>query len=245
MGIAVEAALELAGTDATVPRAEHEVAPALALDRIVKRWEPAGVPVLDGVTIMVAPGTVVVVSGRNGSGKTTLLRVAAGLITPEAGSVHIGGRNVELDRTAYQRRLGFLAAGNTGLYARLRVEHHLEFWARIAYVSRRERPGTITRALHTFGLRDLCGRRVDRLSMGQRQRLRMALAFLHQPSVVLLDEPRTSLDEEGVALLGAVLADLRARGGAAVICVPSGEDPGVDADRRCVVAGGQLTEEAS
>jgi ABC-2 type transport system ATP-binding protein len=148
--------------------------------------------------------------------------------------------DAEAHRTEFQRRLGFLSAGNTGLYARLKVEHHLEYWARLAYVPRARRAHAIGAALDDFGLHDLCGRRVDRLSMGQRQRLRLALAFLHDPEVVLLDEPRTSLDAEGLALIGDALDRLRARGGAAVVCAPTGEDAGVTFDRTHVVSDGRL-----
>jgi ABC-type multidrug transport system ATPase subunit len=95
-------------------------------------------------------------------------------------------------------------------------------WARLALLPRRERGLAIQRAIDRFELAPVCGRRVDRLSMGQRQRLRLALAFLHAPEVVLLDEPGTSLDEDGLALLDAALYDLKERGDAALVCLPSG-----------------------
>ena len=90
----------------------------------------------------------------------------------------------------------------------------------------------IERVREEFVLEPFWDQRVDRLSMGQRQRLRLALAFLHEPEAVLLDEPTTSLDEEGVAVMGTSLESLKARGGAALVCLPSGWDriPAVDAE---------------
>lgn len=203
--------------------------PPLALAGIVKRW-PGVPPVLEGVDLQLDPGRAAAIEGRNGAGKTTLLRVACGLILPDAGTVRLGGIDPERERTEFHRRIGFLSAGNSGLYARLKAEHHLEMSARLALLPRRDRPAAIRRALERFELEPLCGRRVDRLSMGQRQRLRLALAFLHEPEVVLLDEPGTSLDEDGLALLGAALDALKQRGGAALVCLPSGWDrlPAID-----------------
>jgi ABC-type multidrug transport system ATPase subunit len=204
-------------------RAGTAAEPPLALAGIVKRW-PGVPPVLEGVDLRLEAGRAAAIEGRNGAGKTTLLRIACGLILPDSGTVRLSGIDPELERTEFHRRVGFLSAGNSGLYARLRAEHHLEMWARLALLPRSERVEAVRRAVERFALEPLCGRRVDRLSMGQRQRLRLALAFLHEPEVVLLDEPGTSLDEDGLVLLGSALDALKERGGAALVCLPSGWD---------------------
>jgi ABC-2 type transport system ATP-binding protein len=193
----------------------------LELKGIVKRWR--GSPrVLEGVDLEVEAGAAVAVSGRNGAGKTTLLRIAGGLIAPESGTVRVNGLDPERERTEFQQQAGLLSAGNSGLYGRLKAEQHLDMWVRVALIPRRDRTGAIGRVTGMFDLEPLFGKRVDRLSMGQRQRLRLALAFLHDPQVVLLDEPDTSLDDEGLLLLGRALEELKAAGGAALVCVPSG-----------------------
>ncbi len=215
------------------------LAAVLTLRGVTKRW-PGAPPVLDGVGLEVAPGTTVAVTGRNGAGKTTLLRIAAGLIAADAGQVEVAGHALERERTAALRRLGFVSAGNVGLYGRLGVEQHLALWSRLALVPRGARAGLIRLAVADFALDGLLGRRVDRLSMGQRQRLRLAGAFLHEPTVVLLDEPRTSLDADGAALVAQAVERVRARGGAAVICAPSAEDCPVRLDRCLRVADGRL-----
>jgi ABC-2 type transport system ATP-binding protein len=178
--------------------------------------------VLTGVDARIDPGSTAAIFGANGAGKTTLLRIAAGLILPDSGRVASYGLDPEQTRTEFQRRIGFLPAGNSGLYARLKAEHHLDLCARLALMPKAHRRTAIAREVERFGLDGLLGRRVDRLSMGQRQRLRLALVFLHEPSVVLLDEPATSLDEEGIATLQSAIDELIAAGGSAVVCLPSG-----------------------
>jgi ABC-2 type transport system ATP-binding protein len=211
---------------------------ALELRGIVKSWGDQHV--LREVDLALAPGTVVAIAGRNGAGKTTLLRVASGLIVPETGTVRLDGLDPERDRTEFQSRLGYLSAGNSGLYARLKAEHHLDLAVKLALMPRRDRRPAIERALQAFELEQLCGRRVDRLSMGQRQRLRLALSFVHEPTVVLLDEPSTSLDQDGRALVQQALNDLKARGGAAIVCVPTGGEPLPVVDRVLELSDGRL-----
>jgi ABC-2 type transport system ATP-binding protein len=194
----------------------------LALRDISRRWGRR--PVLTGVSLSLDPGTIGWLGGPNGAGKTTLLRIAAGLLVPDAGSIVLNGLDPERDRRAYRRHVGFLSAGDRGLYARLTAVQNLEFWAGVALVPARERAGAIEAAVDRFELGELARRRVDRMSMGQRQRVRLAMTFLHCPTVALLDEPHTSLDDRGRGLLEAALAELSKRGGASLWCSPTVDD---------------------
>jgi ABC-type multidrug transport system ATPase subunit len=212
----------------------------LSMRGIVKRWQGAAAPVLDGADLDVEPGSVVAVTGRNGSGKTTLLRIAAAIIVPEAGEVRVAGLDPERERRTFQRKVGFVSAGNAALYARLTVDHHLDMWGKLAMLPRSERRTRTLHVLDRFALEELRGRRVDRLSMGQRQRLRLALGFMHDPEMLLLDEPENSLDEEAVGLLADAIEEVRARGGATVICSPSGVHDALSFDRRLALADGRL-----
>jgi heme ABC exporter ATP-binding subunit CcmA len=193
--------------------------PLLVLRDIVRTW--GGRPVLNGATVQLRPGRVAWLGGSNGAGKTTLLRIAAGLVAPEGGDISLDGLHPERDRRAFQRALGFLAAGDRGLYARLSVQQNLEFWTGLAMLERRRRRPAVDRVVAMLGLEALREHRVDRLSMGQRQRVRLAMAFLHEPRVMLLDEPHTSLDDAGVQLLREVLETHVAAGGAALWCAPA------------------------
>src|SRR5262249_54240792 len=172
-----------------------------------------GRPVLDGVDLELTPGTVTALRGANGAGKTTLIRVLGGGLDPQRGSVTVGTTALATDRRAYLRRVGVAAAGDRGLYARLDVHANVELTAGLMLVDASARRALVEEAIERFGLRELARRRGDRLSLGQRQRVRLAIAFLHEPDVVLLDEPTSSLDREGTALLGRALDELTERGG--------------------------------
>jgi ABC-type multidrug transport system ATPase subunit len=209
------------------------VAPSLLDVRaLTKAWPGAVAPTLDALDLELEPASLLVIEGANGAGKTTLLRIVAGLIEPDGGQVRVGGLRAIDGRFEYQRRLGVVTAGNGGVYARLNARQHLAFSARLQAVPRAERRASVDAAVARFELGDFADRRADRLSMGQRQRLRLALAFLHEPSVVLLDEPSNSLDVEGQAILErAVTRHVEAGGGVAWL-VPSGwPSPGLAHDR--------------
>jgi len=181
-------------------------------------------PVLCDVNLELPPGTATYVSGRNGAGKTTLLRVATGILAPQRGTVTVDGIAVTGSWREYHRRIGFVSAGDRGLYARVTVEGHLDYWSALALIPRRDRQRLVDQALVRFDLVDLRARRADRLSQGQRQRLRLALALVHRPKVLFLDEPRNSLDDEGQEMLVESIADVKAGGGAVLCCGPAGED---------------------
>jgi len=199
------------------------------------RW-----PVLRGVDLDVPAGTVTGIGGRNGAGKTTLLRIATAILSPDAGTVTVDGIPSTASWREYHRRIGFLSAGDRGLYARFSVAGHLDYCARIAFVPRSERPRAVEEAMRHFDLTALAKRRADRLSQGQRQRLRLALTVVHRPRVLLLDEPRNSLDDEGLAMLSAAIDDVLARQGAVIWCSPAGEAQPVDFDQRFVIEDGVL-----
>jgi ABC-type multidrug transport system ATPase subunit len=233
--------LEDGGRATLVPVVAPEVAePLLELVGITKRWPRLERPVLDDVDLELQPGSVTWIGGCNGIGKTTLMRIAAGLIGCDDGSVRLDGLHPVRDRRAYQARCGFVSAGTGGLYARLTVRWHLDWWARIAFVAPRQRKHVVRAALERFELVDLARRRVDRMSMGQRQRVRIAGAFLHDPDVVLLDEPRNSLDAEGVEVLAGAVRAATARGAAVLWCAPSGEEEKIESDRRLLLEHGRL-----
>jgi ABC-type multidrug transport system ATPase subunit len=211
----------------------------LLLQGIQKRWGTK--PVLNGVELAVAGGSLVSISGANGSGKTTMLRIAAGLIHPDSGTVSIDGLHPERDRRTYLSRLGFMSAGDRGLYARLTARRHLDLGSRLALIPAGARAAAVERALEIFELTDFAGRRADRLSMGQRQRVRLAMAFVHNPALVLLDEPANSLDQAGLDVLTAYLERLRRGGGAAVWCAPEGVASQLAPDVELRLADGRLT----
>ena len=201
---------------------------ALTLAGVVKRWGPR--EVLRGVDLTLEPGTRAFLGGRNGAGKTTLLRIAAGLLEPEDGHCRLLGKDPLADRCEYQSKLGYLPAGNGGLYARLTVRQNLGFWGSMGLLGRRECAAAIDRLVGRFELDELTDNRVDRISMGQRQRVRLAATFIHSPEVILLDEPHTSLDEDAIALLQEALDDHHENGGASLWCAPASTQAAIESD---------------
>lgn len=213
----------------------------LELAHLHHRWKGGKPPILVDVSLTLRAGEITWIGGRNGVGKTTLLRLAAGILLPQRGTVKMGELTPRSPRGRYQRQIGFLSAGDRGLHARLRVRQQLDYWARLAYVPRDRREELVASALRQFGLQELAERRVDRMSMGQRQRIRLAMAFLHEPSVLLLDEPRNSLDDEGYELLAEQIAHARGRGAAVLWCSPRGEDRVLACDVGYALEQGRLT----
>jgi ABC-2 type transport system ATP-binding protein len=224
--------------DGAAPSKAGDGAPALVVRDLRRKYGPR--EVLRGVNLTLEPGQSVLVSGANGAGKTTLLRCVTGVIAPHEGSISLFGLDPEKERRACQRRIGYLPAGDRAVYARLTVRKNLDFWARIAFVPRRERAAAVDSALRAFGLDELSDRRADRLSMGQRQRVRLAMAFLHSPDLVLLDEPDTSLDPDGVQLLREAADEALARGAACLWCGPTGARETVTTDLTYAFADGVL-----
>ena len=153
--------------------------------------------VLSGLDLDVARGDFILVTGPNGSGKTTLLRLCAGLLAPTGGEL-----SVDTDRG----RVGLLAHEPL-VYRELTPLENLDLFGRLYRVpERRERIGML---LERFGLWDVRHERVAGFSRGMLQRLALCRTLLHDPELLLLDEPFNALDEEGAALLDRELHELR------------------------------------
>jgi ABC-type multidrug transport system ATPase subunit len=153
--------------------------------------------VLRGVDLDIEDGAFAVVTGPNGSGKTTLLRLCAGLMLPSEG---------ELDVDVTRGAVGFLAHEPL-VYRELTALENLELYGRLYHVpERRERTGML---LERFGLWDVRHDRVSSYSRGMTQRLALCRVLLHEPQLLVLDEPFTALDAAGADLLDAQLTELR------------------------------------
>lgn len=214
--------------------------PILEIEGLHHRWKGPRDPVLNDVSLSLRAGEVTWVGGRNGVGKTTLLRLAAGILLPQRGSVRIGELTPASKGGRYRRQIGFLSAGDRGLQARMRVAQQLDYWGRLAYVPRTRRAELVAESLRRFGLEEFADRRVDRMSMGQRQRIRLAMAFLHEPRVLLLDEPRNSLDDDGYSVLNIQIEQAAARGATVLWCSPRGEDRVIECDASYTLTKGHL-----
>jgi ABC-type multidrug transport system ATPase subunit len=156
-------------------------------------------PVLRGISFDLPADGVLLVTGPNGSGKTTLLRLLVGLVAPTRGTLEVG-----LDRG----RVGYIGHEPL-LYRELTALENLELFGRLYRVpERRERIGML---LERFGLWDVRGERVSAFSRGMTQRLALCRALLHEPALLVLDEPHSALDTDGAALLDHELAAIAGR----------------------------------
>jgi heme exporter protein A len=178
---------------------------AVRFDKIEKRY--GGLYALRRVSFEVPPGEALALAGRNGSGKTTLLRIAAQLVRPSSGQVRfLLNENGE---QAMRGNTGFVGHA-TMAYDELTAEENLLLFARLLNVPD---PGkTASALLQEVGLADRRNSLVRTFSRGMRQRIAIARALLHDPSVLLLDEPATGLDPQGVTWLAATLRHLRDAG---------------------------------
>ena len=166
------------------------------------------------LTFRVGAGECLALFGPNGAGKTTLLRVLAGLLRPTSGTARVAG--VELPGGAESRAVVGLISHQTMLYAALTSLENVEFTARLYGIPNPR--AAAMRALERMRLADRAESLVRSLSRGMQQRVSIARAIVHEPSVVLLDEPYTGLDEAGASALSDTLLSLRG-GGAALVLV--------------------------
>jgi heme exporter protein A len=194
-------------------------------------------PVLRDVDLAVEQGQCVALLGANGAGKTTLLRILAGLAESDEGQVRIGGRDIAHDVQQARRAVGFVAH-QPYLYDDLTVMENLLFFGRMYGVKRhRERARAL---LERVGLLKRANDRASALSRGQAQRLALARALLHAPRLLLLDEPDTGLDEEGIALLEALLHEQVRDGGAVLFTTHQFEHAMRWSDHIGLLSGGRI-----
>lgn len=177
---------------------------------------------VDGVSLRVNAGETLALFGPNGAGKTTLLRLLAGLTRPTSGSARIGGEKVP-GGPEVRRRVGVISH-NTLLYDALTAHENVEFFARLYGVA--QPAEAAMRALERMRIADRADAPVRGLSRGMKQRVSIARATVHDPAVVLADEPFTGLDAAGARALSSLLREL-GESGAAVVVVTHNIDEGL------------------
>jgi ABC-2 type transport system ATP-binding protein len=164
--------------------------------------------VLDGVGFAVAPGTMFGFCGANGAGKTTTMRIAMGLATADAGEVRWRGRPLDAD---LRRRIGYMPE-ERGLYPKMRVAEQVAYFARLHGLGATAAQRAAAAWVERLGLAERRADRVEKLSLGNQQRVQLAAALVSDPEVLVLDEPFSGLDPVGVDSLAGALAEQAARG---------------------------------
>jgi putative ABC transport system ATP-binding protein len=227
---------------------EVQVAPVLRLRQVVREVEEGGVrrPILRGVDLDVAPGTLVALLGPSGSGKSTLLNVVSGIDTPDAGEVEVAGvslhRLSEGDRTRFRRdRMGFVFQF-FNLIPTLTVMENLLLPMELAGRATPEDRERARALLARVGLGDRADAWPDRLSGGEQQRVAVARALAHAPEIVLADEPTGNLDPETGTIVLDLLESLVRDTGTTLFMVTHAAVAAARADRVLELEGGRLVE---
>ena len=175
------------------------------------------VDALRGVSLSVASGEIVALLGPNGAGKSTLLRIIATLITPDHGSVRIGGHDAVAEPLAARASFGLMLGEERSLFWRLSGRQNLDFFGALQGLGREEAAQRTSALLDRFGLGHVADKRCGEYSTGMRARLGLARALIAEPPVLLLDEPARSLDPVAAADLRGVLRSLAGESGTAVL----------------------------
>jgi len=166
---------------------------AVGLRKVFVDQKRGRVEALCGLDLDCRPGEIYGMLGPNGAGKTTTLRVLATLLAPTSGTARVDGIDVAADPLEVRRRIGFLS-GTTGLYARLTPRETLAYFGRLHGIESGDLERRVEAMLDRFGMREFADARCESLSTGQKQKVSIARAVLHDPPVLILDEPTTGLD---------------------------------------------------
>jgi sodium transport system ATP-binding protein len=184
----------------------------IVVDRLAKSFGKRGeVHAVDDVSFVAPAGEITGLLGPNGAGKTTLLRMLATLMVPDGGRATIDGHDVVAERALVRRRLGVLSDAR-GLYPRLSGRENIAFHAALHRLDGPERERRIDRLVDELGLGEVARRRAQGYSQGERMKVAIARALVHDPDTILLDEPTNGLDIMSVRALRDQLRRLRASG---------------------------------
>jgi sodium transport system ATP-binding protein len=184
----------------------------IAIDNVKKAFgRRREVRAVDGVTFTAADGEITGLLGPNGAGKTTLLRVLATLMVPDSGSATVDGHDVVRDRYALRRRIGVLSDAR-GLYLRLTGRENIRYYGALHGLSDPALAARVDRLVETLGIDTIADRPAQGYSQGERMKVAIARALVHDPAAILLDEPTNGLDIMSTRALRALLSGLKAEG---------------------------------
>jgi ABC-2 type transport system ATP-binding protein len=221
----------------------HMPQPPLALDirGLVKRFDR---PAVDGLDLAVRTGEFYALLGPNGAGKTTTLRMIAGLMRPDAGSIHITGIDALADPVAAKRVTAWIS-DEPMTYDKLTPEEYLEFVAGLWGVAPKLAQARARELLDWLGLAPHARERCETFSKGMRQKVALAGALVHEPRLIILDEPLTGLDAGSARQVKNVLRERAREGGTVIMTTHILEVAERMADRIGVIARGRLIAEGT
>jgi ABC-2 type transport system ATP-binding protein len=193
----------------------------------------------DGVTLSVASGEILALLGPNGAGKTTTVRMLAAILRPTAGQAFVAGHSVTEHPREVRRRVGLLTE-HPGLYLRMRGQEYVDFFGRLMGLSADEGRHRAKELLARFGMSEAWAQRMGTYSKGMRQKMALVRAMLHDPAVLLLDEPTSAMDPHSAKLVRDAVLGLRHHRRAIVICTHNLAEAEALADRIAIIRRGRI-----
>jgi len=217
----------------------------IAIEGLVKSFgRKRDVHAVRGVSFVARDGEITGLLGPNGAGKTTLLRMLATLIVPDAGSARIGGLDVVRDRYAVRARIGVLSDAR-GLYPRLTARENIGYYGELHGLSGPALSSRVDALIDTLGLAPLADRRAQGFSQGERMKVAIARALVHDPSTILLDEPTNGLDIMSVRALREQLRALRSAGKCLLFSSHVMQEVAALCDRIVILGGGRVVADGT
>jgi ABC-2 type transport system ATP-binding protein len=194
---------------------------------------------VDGVNLCVEPGKILALLGQNGAGKTTTVRMLTALLTPTRGWARVAGYDVTRNPRAIRANVGVLTEQH-GLYMRMTGEEYLEFFGKVYGLEPHARKTRSDELLQYFGIAEAAQRRCGEYSKGMKQKLALARALMHDPSVLLLDEPTSAMDPESSRLVRDEIARLRSSQRTIIICTHNLSEAEALADSIAIIYRGKI-----
>jgi ABC-2 type transport system ATP-binding protein len=194
---------------------------------------------VEDVTLSVASGEILALLGPNGAGKTTTVRMLAAILRPTAGQAFVAGYGVTEHPREVRRRVGLLTE-HPGLYLRMRGKEYLDFFGRLMGLSADERGRRAKELLAQFGMSEAWDWRMGTYSKGMRQKMALVRAMLHDPPILLLDEPTSAMDPHSAKLVRDAVLSLRHHRRAIVICTHNLAEAEALADRIAIIRRGRI-----
>ena len=194
---------------------------------------------VDGIDLHVKAGQVLALLGPNGAGKTTTVRMLTSILRPTRGQARIAGYDVVQDPARVRAAVGVLTEQH-GLYGRMPAGEYLDFFGQIYGMDAKTRRARANKLLEDFGLNDYQARRISEYSKGMRQKLALARALIHNPPVLLLDEPTSAMDPESAHLVRNAIRELKSASRAIIICTHNLAEAEELADQIAIIRRGRI-----
>jgi ABC-2 type transport system ATP-binding protein len=194
---------------------------------------------VDSLSLSVSAGQVLALLGPNGAGKTTTVRMLSAILAPTTGRAVVAGFDVARSPEQVRRHIGLLTE-MPGLYLRMQAMEYLDFFGQLYGLSASQRQARAAALLSRFGMADAVDKRLSEYSKGMRQKLALIRTMLHDPPVLLLDEPTSAMDPHSARLVRDAIADLRGEQRAIILCTHNLAEAEELADRIAIIRLGRI-----